>query len=67
MPGNAALPSLEVRSTMSVTELTRFQLASTALTVALKGLPAVCVVGLPVLPVVLPGEAVSPASTVATR
>src|SRR5207248_1976910 len=39
---------------------TRFQLASTALTVTLKEVPAVRAEGLPVLPVALPGSAVSP-------
>src|SRR5438105_4735843 len=40
--------------------LTTFQYASTALTVALREVPAVCVLGLPVLPVDDPGAAVSP-------
>ena len=44
---------------MSV-EVTGFQLASTALTVTLKLLPAVWAVGVPVLPVAVPGAAVSP-------
>ena len=53
--GNTALASLEVTLTMSVTVLIKFQLASTALTVTLKEVPAVCAVGVPVLPVALPG------------
>ena len=46
-------------ATVSV-ELTTFQLASTALTVAVNELPAVCALGVPVLPVAVPGAAVSP-------
>ena len=49
--------------TVSV-ELTRFQLASTALTVTLNEPPAVCAVGVPVLPVAVPGAAVSPGSRI---
>ena len=48
--GSAALASLEVMPTVSV-EVTGFQLASTALTVTLKAVPAVCALGVPVLPV----------------
>ena len=55
LAGKAALASLEVIPTMSVTVLIKFQLASTALTVTLKEVPAVCAVGVPVLPVALPG------------
>ena len=51
--------SLAVIATMWVEE-TRFQLASTALTVTVTGEPAVWVSGVPVLPVVVPGAAVSP-------
>ena len=40
--------------------LTTFQLASTALTVTLKAVPAVWAAGVPVLPVVVPGAGVSP-------
>src|SRR2546426_316983 len=43
--------------------LTAFQLASTALTVTLKAVPALCAVGVPVLPVALPGAAVSPGTS----
>src|SRR5438477_465534 len=56
--GKAALASLEVMLTVSVAVLIRFQLASTALAVTLKAVPAVCAVGAPVLPVALPGAAV---------
>src|SRR4051812_35907495 len=59
LAGRAALASVEVIPTVSV-EVTTFQLASTALTVTLKLEPAVCADGLPVLPVALPGAAVSP-------
>jgi hypothetical protein len=38
-------------------------LASTALTVTLNAEPAVCAEGVPVLPVALPGAAVSPGSS----
>src|SRR3954469_17949601 len=57
--GSAAFASVEVIATVSV-ELTRFQFASTALTVTLKLDPAVCADGAPVLPVPVPGAAVSP-------
>ena len=40
LEGKVALPSLEVIPTVSVTVLRRFQLASTALTVTLNGVPA---------------------------
>src|SRR5215212_5381394 len=55
-----ALVSLELSATVSVTVLTRFQLASTALTVTSKALPAVRALGLPLLPLAVPGAAVSP-------
>src|SRR5438477_231520 len=60
LAGNVAFTSLEVIPTVSVIVLTRFQLASTALTVTVKGVPAVWAVGVPVLPVPVPGAAVSP-------
>jgi hypothetical protein len=43
--------------------LTRFQLASTARTVTLKAVPALCALGVPVLPVAVPGAAVSPGTS----
>ena len=58
--GRIALASDEVNPTVSVTEPTRFQLASTALTVTLNGASDVSAVGVPVLPVEVPGDAVSP-------
>ena len=61
--GNSAVASVEVIPTVSVTELTTFQFASTALTVTLKPVLAVCALGAPVLPVALPGEAVSPGAS----
>ena len=59
--GSVALASLEVRPTVSVTVFTKFQFASTAFTVTvLIAVPAVCALGAPVFPVVVPGVAVSP-------
>ena len=58
--GSAAFTSLDVSVTVSVTLVTMFQLASTALTVTLKAVPAVCAEGEPVLPLAVPGAAVSP-------
>ena len=63
LAGSVALASVEVMPTVSV-ELTGFQLASTALTVTLKELPAVCALGAPVLPEAVPGAAVSPGSRI---
>src|SRR5438132_13864791 len=50
-------------ATLSIAVLTRFQLASTALTVTVKAAPAVWAAGVPVLPVELPGDAVSPGTS----
>ena len=58
--GGVAFASLEVTAIVSVMVLIRFQLASTALTVTVTAVPAVCAVGVPVLPVRVPGAAVSP-------
>jgi len=58
--GKAALLSDEVIRTVSATVGTTFQFVSTALTVTVKGVPAVWLVAVPVLPVGLPGEADSP-------
>src|SRR5439155_1476930 len=60
LAGSTALASEEASPTMSVTVVTVFQLASMALTVTFNGVPAACAVGVPVLPVLLPGEAISP-------
>jgi len=59
LPGKAAFGSVEVIATVSLV-VTRFQFASTAFTVTLKEVPAVCGLGVPVLPVGVPGAAVSP-------
>src|SRR3989442_9954747 len=64
LPGKVALASLEVIPTVSVTVFTKFQVASTALTVALKGVPADCVDGVPLLPVGEPGTTVSPSAKI---
>src|SRR5206468_8662765 len=50
----------EVRPTVSLTVLTTFQLASTAFTVTLNAVPAICALGVPVLPAAEPGAEVSP-------
>src|SRR5438034_1004189 len=60
LAGKVAVESVEVIPTVSPTVLTTFQLASTALTVTLKNVQAVWALGVPVLPVALPGEAASP-------
>src|SRR5204862_5014151 len=57
--GSVAAESEDVMATVSVAE-TGFQSASTALTVTVNADPSSCALGLPVLPVELPGEAVSP-------
>src|ERR1051325_9809929 len=59
LAGIVALASLEVIATVSLV-LTTFQFASTALTVMVNAVPAVCAVGVPVLPVGVPGAAISP-------
>src|SRR6266545_4286401 len=59
LAGRMALESLEVMPTVWVL-LTMFQFASTALAVTLKAVPATWVFGVPVLPVALPGAAISP-------
>ncbi len=61
--GSVASASELVMATVGTAEVTRFQLASTALTVALTGAPAITSVGLPVLPDPVPGAAVSPGSS----
>ena len=60
-----ALLSEVVIVTLGEALLTRFQLASTALTTIplAMAVPAVCSVGVPVLPVAVPGMAVSPGSS----
>ena len=61
--GMVALGSVVSRCTTSVAALTRFQSASTALTITGKEIPAACPSGVPVLPVGVPGAAVSPGSS----
>ena len=60
LEGNVALISEQVMPTVSVTLLTRFQFASTAFTVTEKATVAAWAEGVPVLPVAVPGAAVSP-------
>ena len=60
LAGSVAFASLDDSETESVTVLTRFQFASTALTVTVNAVPAVLAVGVPVLPVAVPAAAVSP-------
>src|SRR6266568_2985660 len=60
LAGSVALLSDEVIPAVSVLVLTRFQLASTALTVTLNAVPAVRAVGVPLLPLRVPGAALSP-------
>src|SRR6266542_2265237 len=64
LTGRLACASLEVIPTVSVTVLTRFQFASTALTVTLKAVPASLAEGVPVLPLTVPGAAVSPGTRI---
>src|SRR6266487_4403873 len=61
--GNVAVPAEEVVPTVSAMVLIRFQSASTALTVTLNGVPAACGLGVPVLPLAVPGAAVSPGTS----
>ena len=61
--GKPALASVAVIPTVSVTELTMFQFASTAFTTRLKPVPAVWANGVPVLPIAVPGAAVSPGAS----
>ena len=60
LAGSVAFASVERDARPCRCELTTFQLASTAFTVTLNGAPAVCALGVPVLPVAVPGAAVSP-------
>jgi hypothetical protein len=59
-----ALPLDAVKVTLFVAVVTTFQLASTPFTIALNAVPAVWAVGVPVLPVVEPGAAVSPGNNI---
>lgn len=63
--GIVALPLVEVKWILSAgAPETIFQLASTAFTVTVKSVPALCDAGVPVFPVEEPGEAVSPGSNI---
>src|SRR5258706_6841660 len=61
--GSVADASLEKIRIMSVAVLIRFQFASTAFTVTLNTVATTWFVGVPVLPVALPGAAVSPGTS----
>src|SRR5207237_2029572 len=62
--GRMALLSDEaVIPTLSATVLTKFQKASTAFTVTLKGTAAVCAAGVPDLPETVPGALDSPGAS----
>src|SRR3989442_1417376 len=63
LAGNVALASVEVIPAVSVMVLTTFQFASTALTIAVKAVPAIWAVGAPVLPVAVPGTVDSPGAS----
>jgi len=63
LAGNAAFASLELTAIVSVTVPTRFQFASTALTVTLNAVPAVRTVGVPVFPLAVPAAAASPGTS----
>src|SRR5205823_12093997 len=60
--GSVAAESLEVIFTVSFV-LIKFQFASTEFTVTLNDVPAVWPSGVPVLPLLLPGEALSPGTS----
>src|SRR5436190_21890553 len=61
--GNVALLSGDVTPAVCVIVLTKFQFASTALTVTLNAVPAPVDVGEPILPAPVPGAAVSPGTS----
>ena len=63
LDGNTALASVLVIPTASITLETTFQYASTAFAVTVSSVPAVCAEGVPVLPVAVPGAAVSPGTS----
>jgi len=62
--GNSAFASVDVNFITSLAELTTFQAASTPFTVTEIGVPAVIADGVPVLPVDVPGAAVSPGNNI---
>ena len=61
--GNVAARSDDVMRMASEIELRKFQFASTALTVTVKGTPSVSGVGVPVFPLSVPGAAASPGTS----
>src|SRR5574341_1742888 len=61
--GKMAFGSDELILTKSETVFTKFQYASTAFTVTLNAAPAVWALGVPTLPVALPGAADSPGAS----
>src|SRR5262245_51915033 len=61
--GKVALMSLELKPTVSLTVLTTFQKESTALTVIPKLTPTIWPLGVPLLPLAVPGAAVSPGTS----
>src|SRR5262245_27717644 len=63
LAGSVALVAEAVMPTVSVIVSTTFQLASTALTITLNGVPADCGLGVPVLPLAVPGAAISPGTS----
>src|ERR1044071_9673368 len=63
LAGKVALVSDDVMPTVCVIVLTKFQFASTALAVTLNAVLALADVGEPVLPVAVPGAAVSPGTS----
>src|SRR5438552_2579566 len=58
--GRLALVVEEVIPTVSLALVSAFQLASTALTVTLNVVATICATGVPVLPLAVPGAALSP-------
>src|SRR5262249_23748768 len=64
LAGFVSFASVVVMPAVAVTVLTKFQFASTALTVTFNAVPAVCGVGVRVLPQPLPGEADSPGTRI---
>src|SRR5205085_2403344 len=64
LEGSVALPSDELIATLSLTFERIFQFESTPFTIRLNALPAVWVLGVPVLPLADPAAAVSPGARI---
>jgi hypothetical protein len=62
--GRLAFVSEELMATVSDTFVSGFQFESAALTITVNELPAVCELGVPLLPVALPGAATSPGTRI---